>query len=469
MKQRSLADTLLRNMWRAAAAIILLLTAGCRQPADSALPASPPSQSAALVTPSLPSATPASSGYLAPAATPTTSPPPSGYPPPETNVTPAPTVSPAPSSEQTVQSTPSRVTTTETNDIFLPSVHLSLPTALPTNTPEHTSTPTGSPTPVPTLDFRALARRVQAEGDDLAYVKFGFHVTFLRDEDEAALMDSLRQLDAAGVPFFLKSASNAEPLYKAQQMVQASGVPHTLVYRSTEWDVPIYDAEPEEAAQVHWQRHRDAFPPELDPKLVWIETLNEVDKNRSVWLAQFALKTAELAMADGFRWAAFGWASGEPEPADWESPAMLAFLRMAGAHPDQIAVALHEYSYTIDEISHQYPHKVGRFQDLFLIADEHRIPRPTVLITEWGWAYDAVPVPWKAIADLQWASQLYAPYPQIKGAAIWNLGRISCCGDELSTQVRQLLAPLTQYALTSYFTVPAAPQQAAINPDLFQP
>src|SRR5690606_28728635 len=134
----------------------------------------------------------------------------------------------------------------------------------------------------------------------------------------------MQELDAAGVPFFLKTVDNAEPLYKAQELAKASGVPHTLVFRSS-GGVPQYSLPPAEAARIHWEFHRDKFPPELDPGMVWIETLNEVDKNRSQWLAEFALATAEMALADGFRWAAFGWAPGEPEPGDWQGLAMLEF------------------------------------------------------------------------------------------------------------------------------------------------
>ena len=59
---------------------------------------------------------------------------------------------------------------------------------------------------------------------------------------------------------------------------------------------------------------------------------------------------------------------------------MLAFLRLAGQNPDQLAIALHEYSYLRDDIGHEYTYKVGRFQTLFQVADQHGIPRPTVLM-----------------------------------------------------------------------------------------
>jgi hypothetical protein len=191
-----------------------------------------------------------------------------------------------------------------------------------------------------------------------------------------------------------------------------------------------------------------------------------VDKNQAEWLGQFALKTAELALADGFKWAAFGWASGEPEPEQWQTPSMLAFLRLAASNPDRLAIAIHEYSYLPEDIAHEYPYKVGRFQQLFQIVDQYNIPRPTLLITEWGWAYREIPSVSQAMEHIAWAADLYAPYPQIRGAAIWHLG---CCFSDVDDQTQRLIAPLTEYALSNYFIAPLPPAQAAIDVERKRP
>ncbi|MBE2202319.1 MAG: hypothetical protein IAE79_27155 [Anaerolinea sp.] len=355
------------------------------------------------------------------------------------------------------------VTTRNGSLFYLPYIagEPSTPTSTPTATPEPT------PTPIPVLDFAALRDQLHASGQALAMVKIGFHTAV--GGNSAGLDEWMRQLDAAGVPFFLKSVDNAQPLFFAQELMQQSGVPHTLVFRRATgdiYDVPEYDLSPEEAARRHWQRHLEVWPPELDPSLVWIETINEIDKNRAEWLGQFALATAELALADGYKWAAFGWSSGEPEPEQWQTPAMLAFLRLAAQHPDQLAIALHEYSYLSSDIGHEYPHKIGRFQELFRICDQHGIPRPTVLITEWGWAYQQVPSPEDAMRDIAWASRLYATYPQIKGAAIWYLGGGF---DRIADEAQKLIYPVMVYALTNYFTAPLPPQQAPIVPEAYAP
>lgn len=349
-----------------------------------------------------------------------------------------------------------------------PSSEIYLPVVIISSPEEIDASANAPPTPIPTLDFAALQTQLQAEGLALAYNKIGFHAGI--NGTMEGLEEWMRQLDAAGVPFFIKTADNAEPVYIAQELMKQSGVPHTLVFRNAaggdDYNVPFYDLPPAEAAQIHWQKHIEAFPPELDPNLVWLETVNEVDKNRSEWLAQFALATAQLALRDGYKWAAFGWSSGEPEPEDWQSPAMLEFLRLAAANPDRIAIALHEYSYLVDDIGHEYPYKIGRFQELFRICDQYGIPRPTVLISEWGWTYASVPPPDQAIRDIAWAANLYAQFPQVKGAAIWFLGG-GYGNIEIETQ--RLIQPLTVFSLQNYFNMPQPPDQTAIEPERFAP
>lgn len=146
---------------------------------------------------------------------------------------------------------------------------------------------------------------------------------------------------------------------------------------------------------------------------------------------------------------------------------MQAFLQLAAENPDQLAIALHEYSYLKKDIGHEYPYKVGRFQALYEITDELGIPRPTVLITEWGWEYADIPGVEQAIEDLKWVSKLYAAYPQVKGAAIWNVG-VGCCFGDISEQVQEIIDPLTELSLRKYYTVSPGGQQP-VNPAQFQP
>jgi hypothetical protein len=324
-----------------------------------------------------------------------------------------------------------------------------------------------APIPVsdtPPIDFAAIRATLQAQGLDLAFNKIGFHTGM--GGNTTGLSQFMVELDAAGVPFFLKSADNAAPIYEAQQLMQASGVPHTLVFRRTglSYDQPDYSLTPQQAAANHWQHHMAAWPPELDPSLVWIETVNEVDKNRADWLGQFALATAALAQRDGFRWAAFGFSSGEPEPEHWAVPSMRQFLALAAQNPTWLAVALHEYSFDDTNIAHAYPYLVGRFQALFQVCDQYNLGRPTILITEWGWHAETLPEPDLALDHIAWANWLYAAYPQVKGAAIWYLG--GGFGG-IADLAQQLIAPLNQYAQSHYFIY--TPGRGTIDPAIFVP
>ena len=314
----------------------------------------------------------------------------------------------------------------------------------------------------PSLDFSALRAELALAGRELVTTKIGFHVG--PGGNQTGLGDWMRCLDAAGVPFALKSADSAGQIFEGATLRAASGVPHLLIYRKSvvtpsdpdqNWnpDVPNYDLTPLQAAELHWRRHRDAFPPELQPfkSSIWVETINEVDKNRAEWLGEFAYHTAQLAMAEGFRWAAFGWSTGEPEPEHWRGPKMRQFLELAAQNPDRVAVAIHEYSLDKNDLARWFPDLVGRFQDLFDAADGFGIARPTVLITEFGWEYQDVPAVSLAMNDhLPWADELYSQHPQILGAAIWYLGPGF---GGISNQAQKLIAPLTAYSLDNYFSI----------------
>ena len=350
-----------------------------------------------------------------------------------------------------------------------------MPTPLPTLGP-----PLPPPTVVvalPPIDFEAARATAQAQGLDIAYTKIGFHTG--PGGNATGLGDWMRDLNAAGVPFFLKSTDAAGPIFEAQNIMKANEaagkfVPHTLVFRLTDprFEAPFYNLSlsPEEAAAVSWQLNRDGVPPELDKDYYWLETLNEPGRygdNGQLQierLGRFSLETAKLALADGYRYGAFSWSTGVPEPEDWEHPAMLEFLRFAGEHPDEVAVALHEYSLTNDYIDAQYPYLVGRVQHLFEICDKYGIPRPTILITEWGWEYNSVPEPIPALEDIAWASWLYAAYPQIKGAAVWYLGAQF---GGIAQKAYRLILPTRDYALSHYFIID--PGIGRIDTELFRP
>ncbi len=366
----------------------------------------------------------------------------------------------SPPPKPTAQGEPTPGPTPQAEREPLPSVVQPSPSSSPLASPPSSPTPAQPPTATPTpLDFSAIRADLQAQGQELAFVKIGFHVG--PGGNQAGLDQYLEAMAAAGVPSFVKCADDYTWCLHALNYDPNS----TTVFRLTgsALELPDYTLSAELSAEYHWARILEALPPEFDQR-TWLEIMNEPYKEHADWLGRFALHIAQLALRDGYRWAAFGWSSGEPEPEHWETPAMLEFLNLASQYPDQIAIALHEYSYSLDTVGNMYPYLIGRFQALFRICDQHGIPRPTVLITEWGWEAHSMPPVDRAMDDIAWASRLYAAYPQVRGAAIWYLGGGY---DQITDQTQQLIAPMREYALWTYFVI--EPDPWPIDPSLFQP
>lgn len=291
--------------------------------------------------------------------------------------------------------------------------------------------------------------------------KIGFHTG--PGGNATGIGDWMKALDAAGIPFMIKSVDSYGPVFEASQRARQSGVKHTLVYRIStvgqrheyDYDVPPYKDpryanDPQGGAELHWEKTRAKLPPEFDKDLTWIEPINEVDRNLCDWLGHFAVHIANLAQRDGYKVSLFAWSSGEPEPAGWEEPGMLDYLRLCAKRPDQAAVALHEYSYVVDDIMDGFPYKIGRFRFLFDVCDKHGIPRPTVHITEWGWTLNNVPPPEKALPDIKKVMAVYGRYPEIKGAAVWYLGPEF---GGIANKAQRLIAPVQDFTVQEEFEV----------------
>ncbi len=305
-----------------------------------------------------------------------------------------------------------------------------------------------------------------------AFIKIGFHTAV--GGNPTGIGDHLTRLDQANIPFFIKAVDGMTGVYDAQNIMRTSSTPHTAVYRRSvpyagatpgyNPDVPNYNADPKTAALTHWAYHKQGLPPELDKNLVWIETINEVRKEVkwADWLGNFALETAKAMNADGYKFSAFGFSAGTPEPEAWETEGMLDYLRYCATHPDQAAVALHEYSFKVDDIWYLKNYHIGRFEQLFSTCDKHNIKRPNVLITEWGWTYDDVPKTNRAMDDILAVAEYYAQFPEILGAAIWYLGPGF---GGIANKTQPLIGPLTDLTLTTEFdiTQPPAPTETLFD------
>ncbi|MCB8982365.1 MAG: C39 family peptidase [Ardenticatenaceae bacterium] len=296
-----------------------------------------------------------------------------------------------------------------------------------------------------------------------AFNKIGFHTA--SGGNPTGIGDYLRTLDAAGIPFVIKAADAMTGLFDAQELMRAGNnkVPHVLAFRrsvpslggpppSGNPDVPDYNKEPALAAEEHWNWHKKNLPPELDKELVWIETINELRKEVewADWIGNFAFHTGQLALAEGYKYAAFGYSSGTPDEGAWETDGMLRYLELCQQHPRQLSVALHEYSFKTADIWFLRGDHIGRFEKLFAACDKHHLRRPYVLITEWGWTHERVPPVSKAMQDIAAVAEYYAQFPEILGAAIWYLGP-GFAG--IANRAQRLIKPITEYSVTTTFEI----------------
>jgi len=232
----------------------------------------------------------------------------------------------------------------------------------------------------------------------------------------------LDQLVAAGFKVWLKSVDSYGPLIDATRRGGVGVFRLSTAGQGTgfDFDVPNYAGDPAAVATTHWAATKAKMPPEFDKANVWLEPINEVDKNQAEFLGAFALHTARLANADGVKVLMFSFSSGEPEPEFWEHPNVLEYLRYCEERPDMAGVALHEYNYGHQPFYDVYPYHVGRFQWLYDTCDRHGIARPLVAITEWGFSQDGVPT-WDEGGD--YARQCFGLYSRyaIDGPALWCL------------------------------------------------
>jgi hypothetical protein len=298
-----------------------------------------------------------------------------------------------------------------------------------------------------------------------AFNKIGF---FGGGQRPAPNLDAwLTTLDNAGIPFCFVAPDVTSGLPAAQAIAQASATPHTVVYRSErallrpDGRLPALDA-----AQAFWAAHKQTFPAELDPQTTWIQPLRQgaVTPDTANWLGEITLHLSEMALAEGFRLATFGFTTGQPASTVWETPSMLRALQLCAQHPDRLAVALEEFSMRRADIWFMRGEKIGRFQKLFDVCDRHQIDRPTVLITAVGWTRYLMPAqPADALTALQAVAELYAQFPQVRGAALWSLGAVGI----LARQTQRLIEPLTRFTLQTRFAppVPPTPEPPPMSPE----
>lgn len=283
----------------------------------------------------------------------------------------------------------------------------------------------------------------------------------------------IQTLTDENIAMFSASTDSMSILFDLQRACQESGIPHTGNYRPTGYvngyhlEVPEYGQAPsEKAAKRHWDMvEKRGLPPEIDWDIpcIWISTWNEVRPyvgwaqagsgahpenpvegytGNADWLGHWAVSIGKEAVARGYRWAAFGFAGGDPEPGFWEAPGMIKYLQLCQNFPDHLGIALHEYAHDLSLLGK--PEKIGRFQKLHAVCDVQNIQRPIIQFKEFGWEERRIPPRESAIQQLIEVAKIYMNHTNIHGAAIWT---VRPWGDNIHEYVRDLIPFLEAAAL----------------------
>ena len=265
--------------------------------------------------------------------------------------------------------------------------------------------------------------------------------------NQDGLRDHLERLAAAGIPI-VTAAADGFP-WDAQDVARNyPDLDHVIIFRrsvphngsvppSGDPNVPNYNHAPAVAARDHAGWTLAHLPPELDPAVVYISDVNEPDQERAEWLAAYSIEADAIYKAAGYRYAALGWATGEPELADWTGSSMLELLHRLEVERERMVLAVHEYSLRADAIwtvpaggeivpveGPEFSWLVGRTARALdhVEADLGRAWNGRIVFKEFGWELNDLP-PWPLMRDhLTEVMDLYAPRPQIEGGAIWYLG-----------------------------------------------
>jgi len=292
----------------------------------------------------------------------------------------------------------------------------------------------------------------------------GFHTT--EGGHNQGIGDHFRALRDAGIRLAFTSEGNYGVCLEALN----NSVEGSLICwrkKGDRWgidiDVPhMSNGKPVETPDSYFERVMSAMPPEWDNR-TWLAVMNEVGRVSADGYARYALELAPRFKAQGIKTLWFAWSAGTPEREHWESPDMLAFLRMCESEPEWYGVAIHEYSYTvdslIDSVPHGYPHQTGRWRLLRDVCQQHGIDfsKITLLIKEFGWErgdghHQAVPPPDEATAQLDAFMRLDKSPHLFR--TIWYLGE----GEfgQIGRQTQRLIAPVTDWILNNKYDVESA-------------
>lgn len=264
--------------------------------------------------------------------------------------------------------------------------------------------------------------------------------------------DMFRTLNDQGKPIAAKGVDGTGSLFDAQQYSNSI----CILRLSTGFggvnednDVPRYGHTPiSEEADRFWESAKSQFiATGLDKRHVWIELLNEMNKDLDEdvnYTGHLSYEIATRAVRDGYLICLGGWAAGTPEPYQWLLDGQERFLRYAAENRDKVALTLHEYSYTIDKLLTD--DKIGRFVEMNNACIQMGFEPPNIFITEFGWEYTDIPEHSTAVNHLSDAYGYYLNFPNVKCLIIWCLDKGSHW-DDIDKKVNPLMTPVTNIVL----------------------
>ena len=214
----------------------------------------------------------------------------------------------------------------------------------------------------------------------------------------------------------IDTREEAEPIYKAAAKLHVEVV-ERLIPENVNRDIVTISSWNETRGYVGWGENTSE---NWDSPVLGYEGYADIIGWMAFYVGMELIRRKEAGEA-WFRWAAFGFASGNPEEGAWEAPGMLAFLTLASEHPDVLGLSLHEYSYSSDiwrEFA--YRRRIGRFERVGKVCDQYNLRRVWVELTEFGWNERTIPPKPVALAQLQEVAAYYARFPELIGAGLWT-------------------------------------------------
>lgn len=280
--------------------------------------------------------------------------------------------------------------------------------------------------------------------------KIGFHIS--KDFDPKLVGGWLEALAQAKRPFFVQLTDSPNTLEQAQHFAHQQPK-STILYRcdvdvqQNQLAEPNYDLEPEAAAAAHWTAHKAALPTHLDKEMVWVEAVSRPrpELKWADWLGEFTTHTAQMALADGYKFVGGGYGAGEPSDRAWERNGWVRFLELCQRNAGKLGMGLHEFSFKTNDIWYMRGDQIGRFEKLLRACDKNQLKRPLIFISQFGWTHNRLPRSTKqALADIQAVSSYYNEFPEIVGAAIWTL---SPGWGGVARRAKNLVEPITDWLI----------------------